>query len=91
MTVEDTAGLVSKVFSIAVIISIIFLIFQADSISFVVKATPILIAPMLMIWSPKSALVSFSSKTSIREVRLWGLMGLLLLAIPFWVFLWMAW
>lgn len=83
MNEEQSGGSTPKIISIAVLISIVLLFPFSKDVAYLLKATPIILAPFFLIWSPGSALEYFSSHTTENDIHWWGVIGLLLITIPF--------
>ena len=76
-------GLVPGIISIIVapcFIPLIPLVLDLGKIG--IRALPFFIAPLLLIWFPEIAADYLSVQTTRKEIRHWGVTGLLLLALP---------
>ena len=85
------SGLVHQIASIAILLSLALLFpwSAADPklTLLILRGSPILIIPLILIWYPGSMRKHFSSHATERDVRCWGSAGLFLLAIPCWAIL----
>lgn len=79
---QKSDGFGPKIFSVIILMGLIFLLTLASELRFLVKAIPIVIAPFILIWFPESAAGYVSTHTSEQDIRRWGVAGLLLLAVP---------
>ncbi len=87
---KEDRGTIHKAISIGILLSLVILlpISEDPKLSrLILRGTPILMVPFFLIWSPGSARQYFSSHATDRDVRCWGTIGLVLLAIPCWILL----
>lgn len=78
-----TEGLLPKLISIAVALCFLPFFSEVTGLGKIaVRALPIFLAPFALIWFPETTAQFFSSHANERDIRRWGLIGLLLLAIP---------
>jgi hypothetical protein len=90
MTDQDDRGTIHKTISIGILLSLAFLVpMSADPklSRLILRGIPILMVPFFLIWSPGSVRQYFSSHATDRDIRFWGTIGLVLLALPCWILL----
>ena len=76
-------SLIPKVISVAVLPCLMLMTPMDSGVARIeVRTIPIFLVALAMIWFPEKASDYFSSQTSERTISRWGLVGLLLLALP---------